>query len=88
MRGIQRSEQAGLLGFDPHDHTPLALLPLLDYPDKALAASIEESVTALSYALERGLNRWVLMYSGGKDSTALVILALEALRKAWCRLAP
>lgn len=80
MRGIQRSEQSSLLGFNTHDHAT-SPLPSLDYPDEILTASIRESLASLKYAFDRGLDRWAIMYSGGKDSTALVILALEAVRR-------
>lgn len=38
---------------------------------------VHETKKAFISALERGFNHWVLMFSGGKDSTTAVILALE-----------
>ena len=43
-----------------------------------LEFNIEKSIMALGNILRRGFNHWVVMFSGGKDSTATVIIALEA----------
>lgn len=43
---------------------------------------IDESVAVLESALKRGFNHWIIMFSGGKDSTATTVIALEtALKK-------
>jgi len=41
---------------------------------------IAEAEHAFQVALNKGLNEWMVMYSGGKDSTAVVCLAFELLR--------
>jgi len=47
-----------------------------------LTTRVQESARALATAVERGFNHWILTFSGGKDSTATLILALEtALEK-------
>lgn len=38
---------------------------------------LDESKAALAYALEKGYNHWVVTFSGGKDSTSTVVVALE-----------
>jgi len=38
---------------------------------------IEESKTALEYVLKKGYDHWIITFSGGKDSTSTVVIALE-----------
>lgn len=42
-----------------------------------LTTRVQESARALAAAVERGFNHWILTFSGGKDSTATLILVLE-----------
>jgi DNA sulfur modification protein DndC len=42
-----------------------------------LESLMKESAHALATVVERGFDHWVLTFSGGKDSTATVVLALE-----------
>lgn len=46
-----------------------------------LGASIVQAYRAFEKAVEEGLEHWVVMYSGGKDSTATLVLALEWLKE-------
>jgi len=53
--------------------------------ERALAISrldsrFEESRSSLKRLLSRGIDKWVIAYSGGKDSTATVALTLELVR--------
>lgn len=54
-------------------------LPIERTPD--LEESIRRAHLSFEFARAKGLNRWVLMYSGGKDSTAVLVLALEWSKK-------
>jgi DNA sulfur modification protein DndC len=45
-----------------------------------LDIKIAEAEHAFQVALSKGLNEWIIMYSGGKDSSAVVCLAFELLR--------
>lgn len=54
-------------------------LPVERMPD--LEESIRRAERTFEFARSKGLDRWVLMYSGGKDSTAVLVLALEWSRK-------
>src|ERR1041385_4964298 len=38
---------------------------------------IDESNKAFDYLIEKGYNNWILTFSGGKDSTTILVLALE-----------
>ncbi|WP_018461124.1 phosphoadenosine phosphosulfate reductase family protein [Thermus oshimai] len=63
----------------------IPLEALLPSPLEALSGGdLKEAVAlahrALEGALSRGVDRWVLTYSGGKDSTALAVLTLEWLK--------
>ncbi|MCS7208258.1 MAG: phosphoadenosine phosphosulfate reductase family protein [Fimbriimonadales bacterium] len=42
---------------------------------------IQLSQQAIEAMLERGYDRWMVMYSGGKDSTAALVLCIEVLKK-------
>jgi DNA sulfur modification protein DndC len=42
---------------------------------------IDLSQRGIELMLSRGYNRWIVMYSGGKDSTAALVLCAEFLRK-------
>ncbi len=44
-----------------------------------LQLRMDESVRVLASVVERGFDHWILTFSGGKDSTTTVILALETL---------
>lgn len=45
-----------------------------------LIESVEHTNRAFDKTLERGLDHWIIMYSGGKDSTTTLLLALEYAR--------
>jgi DNA sulfur modification protein DndC len=55
----------------------LYLVPDNDQRDARLLGRIEATERALLLALDRGLDHWILTFSGGKDSTTMAILALE-----------
>jgi DNA sulfur modification protein DndC len=48
---------------------------------RRLECRLAESAAALRRALDRGLDHWVLMYSGGKDSTTVAVVTLETVRR-------
>jgi hypothetical protein len=56
----------------------LEVLPGIATNDARLLGRLEQSEQAMMAALERGLDHWILAFSGGKDSTATAIVALEA----------
>lgn len=47
---------------------------------KGLLIRIEEAKQSFQQALNQNFDHWVVMYSGGKDSTTVLILALELVR--------
>ena len=50
--------------------------------NKRLLEHIEETKQVIMNFLYRGYDHWIITFSGGKDSTTVVILALEtALQK-------
>jgi len=57
--------------------------PLLSHEvetERRLDGMIETAQRGIESMLQRGYNRWYVMYSGGKDSTAALVLTLEALK--------
>jgi DNA sulfur modification protein DndC len=57
--------------------------PLLSQPtesERRLDGMIETAQRGIESMLRRGYRRWYAMYSGGKDSTAALVLTLEALK--------
>jgi DNA sulfur modification protein DndC len=46
--------------------------------DARLLGRLDESRSALMQAIERGFDHWIVTFSGGKDSTAMAVLSLEA----------
>jgi DNA sulfur modification protein DndC len=51
------------------------------FDQSRLDKRMEESKAALLEILERGYNHWIVTLSGGKDSTATTVLALETARR-------
>jgi hypothetical protein len=59
----------------------LVLLYIDDSHDgRRLDALIDGAQRACREMTQRGYRRWYVMYSGGKDSTAALVLTLEALK--------
>jgi DNA sulfur modification protein DndC len=57
--------------------------PLLSHEvetERRLDGMIETAQRGIESMLQRGYRRWFVMYSGGKDSTAALVLTLEALK--------
>lgn len=50
--------------------------------DDRLEELLNETIGSLYNAYERGLHHWIVTYSGGKDSTTVLVVALEILRHA------
>jgi len=48
--------------------------------ERRLEGMIQTSQRGIEAMLNRGYRRWYVMYSGGKDSTAALVLTLEALK--------
>jgi DNA sulfur modification protein DndC len=48
--------------------------------ERRLDGMIETAQRGIESMLRRGYRRWYVMYSGGKDSTAALVLTLEALK--------
>jgi DNA sulfur modification protein DndC len=60
-----------------------SVLPYIDdelHDGRRLDALIEGAQRACREMIQRGRTRWYVMYSGGKDSTAALVLTLEALK--------
>jgi DNA sulfur modification protein DndC len=55
----------------------LSLIPSRSERDARLLGRIESTERALLHALDRGLDHWIVTFSGGKDSTSVAIIALE-----------
>lgn len=51
--------------------------PVKPYYGLNVSIEAEKSRDAITYVLERGYDHWIINFSGGKDSTATVIVALE-----------
>ncbi len=49
--------------------------------NQSLIDRIDESFRAFDYVLEKGYDKWMITFSGGKDSSLTLILALEYLIK-------
>jgi DNA sulfur modification protein DndC len=62
----------------------LHLLPDINETGSSrLKLRVDQSIKVLRRAVdEHGLDRWVIMFSGGKDSTTALILALEAAKQS------
>jgi DNA sulfur modification protein DndC len=59
------------------------VLPYIDdelHDGRRLDALIDGAQRACREMIQRGYRRWYVMYSGGKDSTAALVLTLEALK--------
>jgi hypothetical protein len=57
--------------------------PLLSHEgetERRLDGMIETAQRGIESMLQRGYRRWFVMYSGGKDSTAALVLTLESLK--------
>lgn len=68
---------------DPELLFELSSFPITDVqtPGKSLEESLERSLGKLNQAVLKGYTRWVITYSGGKDSTLLTVLACEVLKR-------
>ncbi len=49
---------------------------------QSLDEAIHRTKEAIAHMAHRGFQRWLVMYSGGKDSTAAALLTIEALKHA------
>ena len=58
-------------------------IPQLSIPESShrLDLKIMEATSALRHAASKGENGWLITYSGGKDSTTVIILALELAKR-------
>lgn len=59
---------------------PVQVSLFRDLEVQDLKARVERAREEVLALLEEGYDRWLIMYSGGKDSTASAVLVLEALR--------
>jgi hypothetical protein len=54
---------------------------IIDQAKSRLDANIQTSNLAFQKTLEKGLDHWIIMYSGGKDATATLLLAIEFAKR-------
>jgi len=54
--------------------------------NEGLQSAIQNTFQTLNHAIELGLTKWIVMYSGGKDSTALLINVLNYYENYLCNL--
>jgi DNA sulfur modification protein DndC len=74
--GVETSLPNELLSLVPPDGND----SVRNEPEQRLDLRITESENAFRHVLELGFDHWVITYSGGKDSTAVVCLAFELLK--------